>query len=174
MYDYWDKSLYSGAEPLTQNYWSADGGATVADISFDAGDGVAIDNPNGNAFNIKNSGEVYTNTVEIAAVEGLNWSGNPFPESISIQAVQLDDDGAGNVGWGDVMQIVGPLGNASAMYDYWDKSLYAGAEPLTQNYWSADGGATVADVTLTQGAGFAIDNPNGNNFTIKIACPFTL
>ena len=121
------------------------------------------------------------NTVgysEVAAREGLTFYAPQFlgigVRTIDINAIQLDDDGAGNVGWGDMMQIVGPLGTASATYEYWDAAMYMGEGTVQGNFWSDDGGNTIADVTLTQGAGFAIDNPNGYDFNIIIPCPFTL
>ena len=166
VYSYWDKSMNpAGAE--AGNFWGDELGAPV-DVSFDEGDGLAIDNANGLTFDIVGAGEVSTNQVSFAARANLNWSGNPFPMPISINAVQLDDGGAGMVGWGDSMQIVGPLGNASAVYSYWDKSMNpAGAE--AGNFWGDELGAPV-DVTLAAGAGFAIDNANGLTFDITIDC----
>ena len=74
------------------------------------------------------------------------------------------------VGWGDVMQIVGPKGNAETMYFYWDASMDP-EEKATTYYWGDDG-CNVVDVTLQPGAGFAIDNMNGLEFDIEIACPY--
>jgi hypothetical protein len=39
------------------------------------------------------------------------------------------------------------------------------------NFWADDSLAPV-DVTLQPGAGFAIDNMNGLEFDIEIACPY--
>ena len=84
-----------------------------------------------------------------------------------INDIQLNDDGAGTVGWGDSMQVVGPLGNASEMYFYYDKTVHPSGE-ATSNYWGDDTGTPV-EVSLQPGAGFAIDNPNGLEFTVEIA-----
>ena len=165
MYFYYDKTVHPSGE-ATSNYWGDDTGAPV-EISFDEGDGIAIDNPNELQFTIVGAGEVSTNTVTFSARENLNWSGNPFPSVIDINAVQLNDDGAGTVGWGDSMQIVGPLGNASEMYFYYDKTVHPSGE-ATSNYWGDDTGTPV-EVSLQPGAGFAIDNPNGLEFTVEIA-----
>ena len=85
-----------------------------------------------------------------------------------INDIQLNDNGAGMVGWGDSMQIVGPLGNASEAYAYWDKSMDATGE-ATGNFWANDLGEPV-EVNFAPGAGFAIDNPNGYEFNITIDC----
>ena len=165
-YFYYDKSVNPAGEEAG-NFWGNDFGEPV-DVSFDEGDGIAIDNPNAYEFNIVGAGQVSTNQVSFAARADLNWSGNPFPMTISINAIQLDDDGAGLVGWGDNMQIVGPLGNASAAYFYYDKSVNPAGEEAG-NFWGNDFGEPV-DVNLAPSAGFAIDNPNGYEFDIVIDC----
>ena len=62
-----------------------------------------------------------------AARANLNWYSPVFRtigyNTTDINEVNLDDGGAGEVGWGDSMQIVGPLGSASEAYFYWDKSM---------------------------------------------------
>lgn len=68
------------------------------------------------------------------------------------------------------MQIVGPLGSASEMYAYWDKSMNPAGEDAG-NFWS-DGSMNPVTLSLDPGAGFAIDNMNGLTFNIKIACPY--
>ena len=122
-------------------------------------------------------GVTSANTVgysTVSAGENLNWYAPHFlsvgESSIDINTIQLDDGGAGAVGWGDSMQIVGPLGNATVLYAYWDKSMGGDGQ---HNFWG-DENATPVDITLDPGAGFAIDNMNGLVFDIKIACPYTL
>ena len=164
VYFYWNRG-YFGGEGF---FWSDD---TMADvnISFDAGDGFAVDNANSLSFATTVSGEVPTENVTFAATPNLNWTGNAFPAPISIQDVQLDDGGSGIVGMGDSMQIVGPLGSAAAVYFYWNRG-YFGGEGF---FWSDD---TMADavVTFAPGQGFAIDNANSLTFDITIPCPYNL
>jgi len=167
-YAYWDPSM-DPAGVATTCYWGDDACNAVA-ISFDEGDGIAIDNANALTFDIVNAGQVATNDVSFAARADLNWSGNPFPVVIDIQAISLDDGGTGMVGWGDSMQIVGPLGNASENYAYWDPSMDpAGA--ATTCYWGNDVCEPVTRA-FEPGEGFAVDNANGLDFNIKIACPY--
>ncbi len=150
-------------------YWSDDTMAEV-DISFDQGDGFMIDNMNSLTFTVRTSGEVPTNGLSFAAASNFNWTGNPFPQAINIQDVQLDDGNAGSVGWGDSMQVVGPFGNATAAYMYWNP-VNLGMTGAC--YWSDDTMAEV-DVTFAPGQGFMIDNMNGLTFDVKIDCPYTL
>ena len=165
-YAYWDKSMNPNGEDAG-NFW-ADDTLMPVDVVFDAGDGLAIDNSSQLEFNIVGAGEVSTNKVSFAARKDLNWSGNPFPMTIGINAIQLDAGGAGLVGWGDSLQIVGPLGNASETYAYWDKSMNPNGEDAG-NFW-ADDTLMPVDVELAPGAGFAIDNSNGLVFDITIEC----
>ena len=171
-YFYWDKSMDMTATVTTPYFWSDDSGNPV-NIAFDAGDGLAIDNMNGLAFKIVSAGEAPKGNVSFAARANLNWSGNPFPAAINLNNVNLDDGGAGEVGWGDSMQIVGPLGSPSEAYFYWDKSMDMTATVTTPYFWSDDSGNPV-DITLEPGAGFAIDNMNGLTFNIVITCPYAL
>jgi len=164
MYFYYDKSVNPNGESAG-NFWGDEMGLPV-DVTFDAGDGLAIDNAMELTFDIVGAGEVSTNKVSFAARENFNWSGNPFPTPLPINAIQLDDGGMGMVGWGDSMQIVGPLGNASEMYFYYDKTLNPDGEEAG-NFWGDETGAPV-DVTLAPGAGFAIDNAMGLTFDITI------
>ena len=169
-YFYYDKSLNpSGA--AAGPFWG-DGTMEPVVVSFDAAEGFAVDNPNGYEFSIVNCGEVPVTNAALTASENYTSTGNPFPATISINAITLDDDGAGTVGWGDSMVIVGPLGNAEDAYFYYDKSLNpAGA--AAGPFWG-DGTMEPVSVTFQAGKPFAIDNPNGYAFDIKIACPYTL
>ena len=168
MYFYFDPSMDPNGVATTY-YWGDESGNPV-EVSFDAGDGIALDNANGLEFAIQNAGQVPAEKVSFAAREGLNWSGNPFPAPINLNAVTLNDDGAMSVGWGDSMQIVGPLGNPETMYFYFDPSMDPTATATTY-YWGDEAGNAV-NVTLQPGAGFAIDNANGLAFDIEIACPY--
>ena len=172
MYSYWDKSMDMTGTVTTPFFWGDDSGNPV-NIAFDAGDGLAIDNMNGLAFKIVSAGEAPKGNVSFAARANLNWSGNPFPAAINLNNVNLDDGGAGEVGWGDSMQIVGPLGSASEMYSYWDKSMDMTATVTTPFFWGDDSGTPV-NVALEPGSGFAIDNMNGLTFNIVITCPYAL
>ena len=163
-YAYFNFAYFGG----TGFYWTDESFLPV-EVSFDQGDGFAIDNASSFAFAVRTSGEVPTSAMSFAAASNLNWTGNPFPQSISIQDVQLDDGGAGVVGMGDSMQIVGPFGNPAAAYAYFNFAYFGG----TGFYWTDESFQPV-EVAFAPGQGFAIDNASGFTFDIKIACPYTL
>lgn len=167
-YYYYDKSMNPAGEEAG-NFWGDETLSPIA-ISFDQADGIALDNSNGLTFNICNAGQVPSSKVSFEARANLNWAGNPFPAALNINAIQLNDKGAGTVGWGDNMQIVGPLGSPEITYYYYDKSMNPAGEEAG-NFWGDEMLAPV-NVTLQPGAGFAIDNSNGLTFDIEIACPY--
>ena len=175
VYLFYAKMMDMSGTVETPFFWGDDNCMPV-DVSFDMGDGVGIDNANGASFVLNNSGEVPTKEVKFAARSGLNWSGNPFPAKIDINAVLLDDgmpSGEGAVGWGENMQIVGPGGNPEAVYLFYAKMMDMSGTVETPFFWGDDNCMPV-DVQIDPGAGFAIDNANGATFDIKIACPYTL
>ena len=171
-YSYWVKDMDMTGTVSTPYFWADDSFNPVS-VSFDSGEGIAIDNANALTFDIVSSGEVSTNNVTFAAQSNLNWCGNPFPSAIDISAIQLDDDGSGVVGMGDSMQIVGPMGNAIGGYSYWVKDMDM-TGTVTAPYFWADDSFNPVSVTLEPGQGFAIDNANGLEFNITITCPYTL
>ena len=168
-YAFWSDPSMDLSGKATGPFWSDADGNSVA-VSFDTGDGIAIDNMNGYTFNIQNAGQVPSGKVTVAARADLNWLGNPFPAPISINAIQLKDE-LGMVGWGDSMQIVGPLGSAETTYAFWSDPSMDLSGKATGPFWSDADGNSV-EVTLQPGAGFAIDNMNGYIFDIEIACPY--
>ena len=176
IYCYWDP-MFHPSGTATEFYWG-DGEGNPVEISFDAGDGVGIDNTTEDVmYSIINAGQVPTEDVSFTSRAGLNWTGNPFPAPIDINAVTLDDGKIGTddqmVGYGDNMQIVGPGGNATAIYCYWDPMFHPSGE-ATKFYWG-DGEGNPVEYTINPGDGFAIDNTtDGVLYTIKIACPYSL
>ena len=169
-YFYWIKDMDMSGTVTTPYFWADDSFSPV-NVSFDGGDGIAIDNPNELTFSIVNAGEIPSGEVSFDAEENLNWTGNPFPAPIDISAVQLDDDGAGTVGMGDSMQIVGPMGNSIGGYFYWIKDMDMSGTVTTPYFWADDSFSPVT-ATIEPGSGFAIDNPNGLTFKVKIASPY--
>ena len=170
VYMYYDKSMNPEGEDAG-NFWG-DGDLNPVDVSFDKAAGFAFDNSNAMEYKIVGSGEVIAENVQFAAEPNLNWFGNPFPVSININAIQLDDGGAGTVGWGDVLQIADPLGSPAAVYFYYDKSMNPEGEDAG-NFWG-DGDLNPVDVTFQPGEAFAIDNSNAMEFDIIINCPYSL
>ena len=106
----------------------------------------------------------------------FNWYAPQFTSigktTTDINAIQLDDGGAGMVGWGDVLQIAGPLGSPAAVYMYYDKSMNPAGE-AAGNFWGDDQ-LNPVDITFQPGDAFAIDNPNALEFDIIVNCPYSL
>ena len=110
------------------------------------------------------------------AAANLNWYTPQFlsvgQTTTDINAIKLDDGGAGMVGWGDVLQVADPLGSPAEMYFYWDPSMDLEGK-MTDFYWGDIEGVPV-DVTFQPGEAFAIDNPNETEFDIIVECPYSL
>lgn len=171
MYIYNDPSMDPNGTATTY-YWG-DAEYNPVNITFAKGEGVGLDNAGGNTFSIRNAGEVAKSSFSFAAHAGLNWTGNPFPASIPIANIILDDGGLQIIGWGtEAVQIVNEIGVADAMYIYNDASMDPNAS-ATGYYWG-DAEYNPVEVTLNAGDGIGIDNAGGNEFTITIKCPYTL
>ena len=153
----------------TGPFWS-DAAGNMVSVSFESGAGIAIDNMNGYEFSIQNAGQVPSGKVTAPAQGGLNWLGNPFPAPINLNAITLKD-ADGLVGWGDVLQIIGPKGNPSADYFFFSDPSMDLSGQATGPFWS-DAAGNMVNVTLQPGEGFAIDNMNSYAFDIEIACPY--
>ena len=180
VYCFWDPSM-DETEQAKTFYWG-DADCKPVSISFDPADGIGIENGSSDdyiVYDIRNAGQVPTEGVRFAAHGGLNWAGNPFSAPISINAITLDDGKIGTedqtVGWGDMMQIVGPGGNAQKVYCFWDPSMDE-TEQAKTFYWG-DADCKPVDVTFQPGDGFAIENGSADDYIeydIKIACPYSL
>ena len=114
----------------------------------------------------------YNNTT---AGANLNWYTPVFRtigyNTTDIQDINLNDGGAGTVGMGETMQIVGPMGNAIGGYAYWIQAMDM-TGTVTAPYFWADDMFNPVTLSIQPGSGFAIDNANGLTFDIKIACPY--
>ena len=168
-YAYFSDPAMDLSGKATGPFW-ADASGNSASVSFEIGYGIAIDNANALTFNIQNAGQVPSGKVTVPARANFTYLGNPFPAPIHINAIQLKDE-FGMVGWGDSMQIVGPLGSAKTTYAYFSDPSMDLSGKATGPFWADSNGNSV-DVTLQPGAGFAIDNANGLTFNIEIACPY--
>ena len=113
-----------------------------------------------------------------AAHQDLNWYAPHFAgvgvNTIDINSIKLDDGlpaGEGTVGWGEPLQIVGPLGSAETIYLFYAQMMDSTGTVETPFFWGDEDGVPV-DVKIPAGAGFAIDNPEGVEYKIKISCPY--
>ena len=170
-YFYWANYMDPTTSVTKDFYWSYEDFTPVV-MSFDKADGIAIDNAASLEFQLANAGEVIAGDVTISAEPNLNWVGNPFSAAISIQDIELKDE-MDMVGYGDSMQIVGPLGNAKESYFYWANYMDPTSTVTKDFYWSYED-FTPVNKTLNPGDGFAIDNAAQMEFDIIIKCPYSL
>ena len=177
-YLFYEKGFDETQTVTTDFYWGDDNGVPVK-VSFGQGDGVNITNPEAYDYTIQNAGQVIAGEggkVSLSARKGFNYTGNPFAAPININAIVLNDGakpGEGNVGFGDIMQIVGPGGNSTASYLFYEKGFDETETVTTDFYWGDDNGVPV-NVTLNPGDGINVTNPEGYTYDIEIACPYSL
>ena len=170
-YAYW-ASYMDPTFTVTKDFYWANEDLTPANVSFDKADGIGIDNSNSMEYDIGNAGEVIVGDITIQASGNLNWLGKPFSANISVQDIELKDE-AGMVGYGDIMQLAGPLGSPMANYAYW-ASYMDPTFTVTKDFYWANEDLTPADKTFAPGEGFAIDNSNSMEYDIVIKCPYSL
>ena len=170
-YSYW-AGYMDPTMTVTKDFYWANDDLTPVVSSIDRAAGIAIDNASLIDFNLSNAGEVIAEDVTVPAEANLNWLGNPFSANISIQDIELKDT-EGMVGYGDSLQIVGPLGNASESFSYWGGYMDPTSTVTKDFYWANDD-LTPVEKTLKPGDGFAIDNASELVFDIVIKCPYSL
>jgi hypothetical protein len=149
----------------TGYYWAeADG--TPAVFSIARGQGVVVNAAADLTFTTP--GQVNTNEVSFASVSQFNFTGNPFPTAIDIQAISIDDNGAGTIGWGTEDFSVwegAPSVVAGSGFVYYDPSMDPDGQ-ATGYYWSeADGTAAVYSINPNQGV--VVNCAEGLTITIK-------
>ena len=118
-------------------YWGDDSCAKVA-FSVARGQGVVVNCATDLGFTTP--GQVNTNAVSFTSVADNNFTGNPFPTEIDIQAISIDDDGAGTIGWGGENFSIWaglPTVVAGSGFNYWDASMDPNGE-ATGCYWGND------------------------------------
>ena len=95
-FTYWDASQDPSGE-ATEYYWGDDAGAKA---SFSIAPGQAVVVNCAEDLSVTTAGQVPSGQVSFTSVSENNFTGNPFPAAIDIQAIKIDDDGAGTIGWG--------------------------------------------------------------------------
>ena len=166
---YYDPSM----DPLgeeTGYYWSDVAGNKAA-FSIAPGQGVVVNCAADLTFTT--SGDVPTGKVEFTSIAENNFTGNPFPSPIDIQAIKISDGGAGTIGWGtenfSIWEGVPTVVDGSGFF-YYDPSM----DPLgeeTDYYWS-DVAGNKAVYSIPAGQGVVINC--AADLTISIEPPYSL
>ena len=166
---YWDASIDPNGEATTY-YWGDDTGVK-ATFSIAPGQGVVVNCAEGLSFNT--AGDVPMSKIEFTTIADNNFTGNPFPSPIDIQAISISDDGAGSIGWsGETFSIwegVPVVADGSEFF-YWDASIDPNGEATTY-YWGDDTGMK-ATYSIPAGQGVVINC--AANLTISIEPPYSL
>ena len=168
-FQYWDASMDPAGEAETF-YWG-DGEFNKVSYSFVAGQGIVINCAAD--YTISTSGQVKNDNFVFPTVQDNNFAGNPFGAPIDIQAISIDDGGAGAVGWGaEMFQIWEgtPTVKAGSEFQYWDASMDPAGEAETF-YWG-DGDFNKVTYAIPAGQGFVINCSAG--YTVTVKCPYSL
>ena len=86
------------AGEATDYYWGDDADNKVS-FSIAAGQGVVINCAAD--LSLQTAGEVPAADVTFTSIQDNNFTGNPFPAAIDIQAIKISDGGAESIGWGE-------------------------------------------------------------------------
>ena len=166
---YWDASMDPAAE-ATGCYWG-DSSCAKASFSIAPGQGVVVNCVEDLTFNT--AGDVPMSTVSFTSIADNNFTGNPFPSPIDIQAISISDGGAGTIGWGTEMFSIWegvPTVADGSEFVYWDASMDPAAE-ATSCYW---GDSSCAKVTYSIPAGQGVVINCVEGLTISIEPPYSL
>ena len=112
-------------------------------------------------------------TVSFTTIADNNFTGNPFPQAIDIQAISISDGGNGGIGWSaetfSIWEGV-PTVAAGSEFTYWDASVDPTATATTY-YW---GDSSCQKVTYSIPAGQGVVINCVADLTISIEPPYSL
>ena len=165
---YWDSSMDPAGEE-TGFYWGDD---ACAKASYSIVPGQAVVINCAADLDVSIPGQVPSaSNVEFSSVYGFNFTGNPFPEEIDIQAIAISDGDAGNIGWGEELFEIwegAPDVVAGSGFIYWDSSMDPAGEE-TGFYWGDDACAKVV-YPIAAGQGVVINC--AADLDVSIAPPY--
>ena len=166
---YWDASMDPAGE-ATGYYWGDDTCAK-ATFSIAPGQGVVVNCAEDLAFNT--AGDVPMSTVSFTTIADNNFTGNPFPSAIDIQAISISDGDQGTIGWGTESFSIWagvPTTVEGSGFFYWDASMDPAGEATTY-YWGDD---TCAKATYSIPAGQGVVINCAADLTVSIEPPYSL
>lgn len=162
-YFYCDPSMDVSGE-ATDYYWG-DGDGNEALFSVAPGQGVVVNCAAD--LSSTTAGQVPIEQVQFTSIADNNFTGNPFPAAIDIQAFALSDGGAGSIGWlaetFALWEGVPTVVEGSEFF-YCDPSMDASGEATTY-YWG-DGDGNKATYSIPAGQGVVINCAEGLEVTI--------
>ena len=166
---YYDPSMDLSGEATTY-YW---GNASGEKAAFSIAPGQAVVVNCAADLSFSTAGDVPMTTVSFTTIADNNFTGNPFPQAIDIQAISISDGGAGTIGWGTEMFSVWegvPTVAANSEFFYYDPSMDLSGEATTY-YW---GNASGEKATYSIPAGQGVVINCAADLTIAIEPPYSL
>jgi len=166
---YLDPSMSATGEESEYFWGSLDG--VKASFSIAPGQAVVVNCASDLSFTT--SGEVPQEQVSFTSVAENNFTGNPFPQAIDIQAIKISDGGAGTIGWGTENFTVwegAPTVVEGSGFFYLDPSMSATGEETDYFWGSLDG--TKATYSIAPNQGVVINC--AADLTITIDPPYSL
>lgn len=154
----------------TEYYWGDEIGTKV-NYSIAPGQGVVIEC--GADLTVTTAGEVGSEKVEFTTVEKNNFTGNPFPAEIDIQAIKISDGGVGSIGFGTELFSIwegAPAPVVGSGFFYYDPMMDPEMK-ATEYYWGDEIGNMVT-YPIPAGQGVVIECAAG--LTVTIEPPYSL
>lgn len=156
----------------TDYYWGNPNTGDKAKFSIAAGQAFVIECAEG--IQMTTAGEVPTTIAPFTTCEQNNFFGNPYPAAIDIQAIAIDDGGAGSIGWGTENFSVWegtPTTVEGSEFAYLDPSYDLSGE-ATGYYWGNPNTGDKAKFSIAPGQGVVVECAGG--LKITIAPPYSL
>jgi hypothetical protein len=161
---YYDPSIDPTGTATTYYWGDAEGNA--ASFSIAPGQGVVVNCAADLDFNT--SGEVPAEEVEFTSIQDNNFTGNPFPQVIDIQAIEISDGGLGTIGWGTENFSVwegAPTAVEGSGFFYYDPSIDPTGTATTYYWGDAEGNKATYSIAPNQGV--VVNCAEGLTITIK-------
>ena len=166
---YWDP-MFDPTGTETDYYW---GDTTGAKASFSIAPGQAVVVNCASDLSFTTAGEVPSEAVSFTSIGENNFTGNPFPAAIDIQAITISDGGAGTIGYGSENFSIWegtPVVAEGSEFAYWDPMFDPSGE-ATSYYWGDTSGTKVT-YSIPGGQGAVINC--ASDLTITINPPYSL
>lgn len=163
-FTYYDASNDPDGEATTA-YWGDENYSPVA-YSIEPGQGVALNGAEG--YDVQFAGQVPDGDVSLTGGAANTFCGNPFPQAIDIQAIQIP-----GAEWDGILFSIWegiPTVRANSEFTYYDASNDPNGEALT-SYWGDENYSPVT-YSIAPGQGFVLNGAEG--YDITIAQPYSL
>ena len=167
---YLDPSMDLSGE-ATGYYWADGNFADASAYVIQAGQAVALNLAEGLSVNV--AGQVpVTNSISFTSIADNNFTGNPFPEAITVGDITISDGGLGGVGWGSeifsIWEGIPTVAEGSEL-TYLDPSMDLSGT-ATDYYWADGTFADASDYPIEPGQGVVLNLTEG--LEVAIASPY--